>query len=357
MTRILPILAVAALLASACSSTSDESADGGDDQGGSPTAEQASCEPARGDSPDAGVQKFDHDGVEREYQITFPGDYDGSSEAPVIVNLHGLTSNMQEQALLSDLTVRGTDRGYVVVTPQGLSIDIPIGGGFEATWWNVVAAVDTSGIDQTLVGADDLGFINELLDALETDFCLDADREYATGMSNGAGLTTALGCEPNSRFAALAPVAGTNIVSNCQSDAIPSTIAFHGDDDQVVPYEGGDIYGFPLDLPSYLDRVGEMAAKDGCEADPTTEELFDDVTLTTWEGCPDGIMFEAYTVIGGGHTWPGVTTYAPEGAFDDAANDRDAGFEINVEEMGGHQTTNIVATDLILDFFDENSAA
>ena len=42
---------------------------------------------------------------------------------------------------------------------------------------------------------DDLGFIARMLDRLEEELCLDLDRVYATGMSNGGMFVHRLGCE------------------------------------------------------------------------------------------------------------------------------------------------------------------
>ena len=42
---------------------------------------------------------------------------------------------------------------------------------------------------------DDLGFVDAMLDELEQRFCIDADRVYSTGYSNGAFFSYRLACE------------------------------------------------------------------------------------------------------------------------------------------------------------------
>ena len=57
------------------------------------------------------------------------------------------------------------------------------------------------GIDSSAVGANDVGFVAQLLDTLSSQLCLDANRIYVTGMSNGAGMATTLGCNLAGRLA------------------------------------------------------------------------------------------------------------------------------------------------------------
>ena len=52
-------------------------------------------------------------------------------------------------------------------------------------------------------------FVAALLDELEASLCVDLDRVFATGISNGGMFVHRLGCDLPDRFAAIAPVAGT----------------------------------------------------------------------------------------------------------------------------------------------------
>merc|ERR1712207_52897 len=56
--------------------------------------------------------------------------------------------------------------------------------------------------------ADDIGFIDTLLDELEATYCIDRSRIYVTGFSNGGMMAQRLGCEMNHRLAAIAPQHG-----------------------------------------------------------------------------------------------------------------------------------------------------
>ena len=125
--------------------------------------------------------------------------------------------------------------------------------------------------DPGLDAADDIGFVNDLLDQLERDLCLDADREYLTGMSNGAAMSMALICSDDERFEAAVPVAGAVFVSSCEADQLTPTLAIHGDADVLASYDGGDVFGFPLDLPAAETQLAELAALGGCQSEPELE--------------------------------------------------------------------------------------
>jgi polyhydroxybutyrate depolymerase len=251
-----------------------------------------------------------------------------------------------------------------VVSPQGLDTEIPISGGVVAPFWNISPAVDTSQIEGPgLSAADDIGFVNALLDELETDLCLDAEREYLTGISNGAAMATALICGDDQRFAAAAPVAGANFVSSCAAEDLTPILAVHGDADVLAPYEGGDVFGFPLGLPAVEDQLADLAAIGGCGADSEIETIGDDVEHRTWDGCEGDAEVELYTVLGGGHTWPGSPLFADglpaEPSDDQAASDRAAEAEgalgFDLDEILGEPTGTIDATALILSFFDRHT--
>jgi polyhydroxybutyrate depolymerase len=340
-----------ALLVVAC--TGDDAPPGADGESGD--TETAACSPDQAAEPGTEALTLTHDGVEREYLLHVPDAYDGEEASPVIVNLHGLSSTATQQDAFSNLPGAAGDRGYVVVSPQALVTSLPVAGGLDATYWNVAPTVDTSDLEAAdLEAADDLGFVDALLDEVEAALCIDAERVYAAGMSNGAAMSMALACTSD-RFAAVAPVAGANFVSDCETDDPPPIIGFHGTDDSLAPYDGGDVFGFPLGLPAAVDQMADLAATAGCAVEPEVEPIGEDVEVRTWAGCPDGEEIVHYTVLGGGHTWPGVTTYLDADLFEGDGRQSVLG-GLPLGDVLGRQTETIVATELIVDFFDDHPA-
>lgn len=300
---------------------------------GTTTAEAPTCDPELVTGSEPVERTFTSGGVERTYLLATPDDLDAGDPAPVLLNLHGFSSTAERQDANSRLSEKGTQRGYVVITPQALESTAT---GDPQTMWNVFAAyseADIAASPTTAAGGpepdDDLAFLNGLLDELDESGCVDPDRAYSVGMSNGAAMTAWMACQEQSRFAAVGFVAGINQIKQCPDDELPSWIAFHGDDDEANPYTGGDLSGFPLGLPTVPERAAEFAERVGCTGEPDRVEVADDVVLDVWD-CPDDRAAELYTIEDGSHSWPG------------GADDTEG------------QTDSIDASELILDFFDDH---
>ena len=137
--------------------------------------------------------------------------------------------------------------------------------------------------------------------------CVDPQRVYSTGMSNGGGLTVVLACAVADRFAAFAPVAVTAYSNLCaQAQPVP-IVAFAGTADPIVPFTGGKVQccggATVLAAP---DSMAAWARHDGCGVNFTDARLSSEVTRRTWSGCRAGSAVVFYIIEGGGHTWPGA---------------------------------------------------
>lgn len=357
--RVLVVVTVLGVLAAACDGGGNGTSDASDDGGSVQTA----CSPARDATSGSETRTVDHDGLDRTYVLSVPESYDGDVATPVIVNMHGLSSTAEQQNLLSNMPGAGGERGYIVVAPQGEPATIPFpSGAFTTNFWNVADVVDSSGVDAQLEGAvDDIGFLGSVMDDLEQELCIDTDREYATGLSNGAAMAVALACVDSERWAAIAPVAGANFVTECDPSTPVSMVNIHGTADMLAPYEGGGTLGFDLGLPGVVDETAGFAERGGCAAEPTVEQIGEDVEFRQWPDCRSGIGVDLYTVLEGGHTWPGADVLDDVSAGDDGSvsdtvdQDVPAEFDLPLDEIIGHTTDTIAATDVILDFFDAHT--
>jgi polyhydroxybutyrate depolymerase len=225
-------------------------------------------------------------------------------------------------------------RGYVVVAPDGGPLKIPLGivpgaesaGEFQGKpFWNIFSPgqVDFGpprgqnlGIDSSQIGADDVGFVAQLLDTLSAELCLDADRLYATGMSNGAGMATTLGCALDGRLAAIAPVSGVNLTGKCPGSQPVSVLAVHGDADDTALYGGNGLLGYQFGNPSVPERMVLWAERDGCDPTPKTKHPHKGLTVERWRGCAAGIDVELWTIAGWGHEWPRAKSARDPGRID-----------------------------------------
>ena len=295
-----------------------------------PHAVAVACDPGR--PHDAGTfdLSIESGGVSRDYLLHVPASYTGDETVPLVLNFHGLGPNATDQANLSNLPAKADVEGFIVVGSQGLGSTL-----IPTAHWNVVLAPTSIG------EADDLGFVIDLLDALEAELCIDPEHVFVAGMSNGAEMASRLACSLSHRIAAVAPVAGVYFpplsaeipeAPGCPDTAGPvSIIAFHGDADTIVPFNGGmgDLEGIQLTFRDIDDVImPEWAANNGCRTTPEEQQVTEHVRLLRYPGCDQGAGLELYVVAGGRHQWPGAEDFPQPDAADE-----------------------ISATDLMWDFF------
>jgi polyhydroxybutyrate depolymerase len=270
--KTVTIILMASLLAlSACRWTGREMA------AGAPTPAAA---PAGTGSFDASLSSS---GVTRHYRLHVPALYRPGQPAPLVVNLHGLGADSREQEALSNMSAKADAEGFIVVYPDGIDHRWAAGPGAESQ--------------------ADRRFIRDLVQQLQQQYTLDPQRIYATGISNGGGMTNRLGCDLADVIAAIAPVEGAyNFWQTCAPSRPMPVLAFHGTADTVVPYEGtgrGDL------APPIREWAAAWAKRDGCAAQPAITLSTQDVTGETWENCQGNATVVLYTIEKHGHGWPG----------------------------------------------------
>jgi polyhydroxybutyrate depolymerase len=278
-----------------------------------PARTSARCTPARPHEPGTFSETLTSGDLEREYILHVPPSYKGADATPLVVDLHGHGSNATQQALYSGLPAKATEAGFIVVTPQGTGAE---------PHWNFTTFESGA--------PDDVAFIKDLLDTLDSELCIDAARVYATGISNGAAMSVTLACRLSDRIAAIAPVAGVFFFPGCPSTHPVSVIAFHGTDDKLVPFEGRPAAQSSVPVPPIEQSVQKWATHNGCAEEPEMVRVAESVRLLRYDACDEGAAVELYVVEGGGHTWPG------------------AAFDIPF----GDTTQEISATDLMWSFFE-----
>lgn len=238
-------------------------------------------------------ESFLHNGLIRDYRIYVPAIYDGSSPVPLLFNLHGYTSDNISQEFYADFRPIADTAGFIIVHPNGT---------FDQNgdrWWN---AFDVPGID-------DVGFLSDLIDSMSTNFNIDLNRIYSTGMSNGGFMSYELACSLGNRITAIASVTGTMLNSklgSCSPIKATPVMQIHGTNDPTVPY-AGDTQFAPIE-----SVVNFWVQENGCNLNPTINAV-PDINLT--DGCTaehyiysngnNGTSVEFYKIIGGAHTWPG----------------------------------------------------
>jgi polyhydroxybutyrate depolymerase len=188
--------------------------------------------------------------------------------------------------------------GFAVAYPDGV-------GGCWADGRGVTAADEA--------GVDDVAFLRALVGTSAERYGTFADRAVVAGVSNGAFMAHRMAIEASDQVAVFGAVAG-GLPARLR-DARPahavSAMLIHGMADQVSPIEGGysrhrgpngELRGRTLSLD---ETARFWRAADRCPpglGDTRTTEFSSRTTAAAGVG---GARVTAWTVFGGGHTWPG----------------------------------------------------
>ena len=280
------LLGLGLILLIACGGDSDS-----DDDAATPVpsaVESAACGPQRAHAPGEFVEAMTSGGIERSYILHVPPAYDAAKEMPLVLLFHGFALSGRIMLDYTELGALADREGFLLVSPTGTG---------DPPRWNQTS---------TPGGADDVLFVNDLLDRLNEELCIDQTRTFATGYSNGGGMSMRLACDEPDRIRAAGLVAAVFL------DCTPKVplIAFHGTQDPLVAFEGrsGGAPEVGGSFPPIRDAVASWAAALGCETDaPGVTSAGDRVELTAYNGCAAGDgATQLYVVDGGGHTWPGA---------------------------------------------------
>ena len=258
-----------------------------------------------------------------------PPQADGQRPLPLVMDLHGYSEGADVHLQFSKMEDLGRAKGFLVLTPNG-SGTVP--------FWNSFGRPSP----------DDVAYLTGLVDQVGASQCVDLNRVFVDGMSNGAFMTSLLACERPKVFAAAVMVAGLQFPDGCASGPPVPVMAMHGTDDDYVRYDGGfgdGVRTLGID-PAMASTAGRnMSVPDAAEAwarrnrcaggrTPAVHKVASDVELMEWTDC--AAPTELYEVKGGGHSWPGST------------------FAANLENVVGRTTMSVDATELAWKFFESH---
>ena len=249
-------------------------------------------------------------GRTREYLLHVPNSYDPAKPTPLVISMHGGAVWPAHQMNLSHWNRLADENGFIVVYPAGSRVL----SQFTRTpkMWETFAEFEGGKSEDRGTGLErDVRFISELIDTLRSAYNIDPARIYANGMSNGGGMAFVLSCTLSDRIAAIGMVApAQSLPSSWCTDTRPvPMIAFYGDADPVVPYDGGPLNDpfnpTPPVFPAARDFVASWAQRNRCTASPVESTIAPDVARIEYPDCAEGADVLLYTIQGGGHTWPG----------------------------------------------------
>lgn len=166
---------------------------------------------------------------------------------------------------------------------------------------------------------------------IQSAYCIDRSRVYASGKSNGGGFTAYMACrqDTSTLFAAFAPVSPalypqSLAFSGCNPARAVPIVNSHGVVDTTIPFNGRNdtngTYGTgtaTINVPLWREQ---WALRNGCANDtPTsTTNPYPNTTELAWN-CGSATL-QAYTVANLGHSWPTTQGLDSSGAPNNIAS-------------------------------------
>ncbi|GAB1260055.1 carboxylesterase family protein [Aurantivibrio plasticivorans] len=183
---------------------------------------------------------FKEAGKPMSYALYVPSSYDGSQKMPLMILLHGLTSNPNAVIGYEGITQEAEKRGIIVVAPYGYNEGGWYGSrGKGKDFGDKTANMFTKGAPENLGELSELDVLN-VFDIIQDEFRIDQDRMYVVGHSMGGAGTVHFGTKYHKQWAAIAMMSPAVFVdppepiSNLKD--IPVMIV-HGDKDELVPVD------------------------------------------------------------------------------------------------------------------------
>ncbi|WP_437526362.1 PHB depolymerase family esterase [Sorangium sp. So ce726] len=246
--------------------------------GGSGGDASAPCPASATLKPGDTTVKITVDGLERSFLVHAPPGYDGVTRAPIVFDFHGLSGNSNQQKNLSGWDDVADAEGFLAVYPQGVS-----------NAWNAGLCCGDD--------ADDVAFVRAIITKLESEACIDTKRVYASGCSNGGGMSYKLACKAADVIAGVAPVDFDCVdgagCGDCSPTRPVTVVQFRGTNDSLVPYDGGNAFA------GAKENFATWGELNTCTGSPAA--LSERAACETYPTCGTGAETVLCTVQGGTH--------------------------------------------------------
>lgn len=240
------------------------------------------------------------DGRARRYFVHVPPMHDGKIRLPLVLVLHGNGGEAKFTDRFTCFSETADHYGFIAVYPDG---------------WGHSWADGRRTTPADKAGINDRHFLDALLERLDSEVGYDPHRVYIAGFSNGGLMSMRYSWERSERIAAAAAV-GATMPEWMQWAPKPkrgvSVLFMHGTEDKVILRKGGVVRspngGRVLSLVAAVDRwiwANESHGAYSRHLVPDTARDGTTVTLDRITGGRDGSDILLYTIVGGGHTWPG----------------------------------------------------
>lgn len=246
----------------------------------------------------------------RHVTVHVPDSYDPARPAPLVVALHGYTSDANELETYLRLTPESERHGFVYVYPDG-STD-----GRGDRFWNATDACCAFSSPEP----DDSRYLSELISRIQASYRIDPARVYLIGHSNGGFMAFRMACDHADQVTAIVTLNGAswNDTARCRPSEPVSVLAIHSSTDETVAFGGGDIDGvaYPSAATTITQWLGYNrcagAGRDAPKLDLVTDLPAAETSVHSYvQGCAGGSTVQAWTINGGTHVPQLGPAFAP----------------------------------------------
>jgi polyhydroxybutyrate depolymerase len=241
-------------------------------------------------------QTIDGNSVPRVVYIKTPQNLDSSLSYPIVFFFHGAGGSGQNFLQNNNITELINSEEFIGIFPNGHS-----NNGGNGGFWNLGSEPTT---------ANDVEFVDLIIDQLATSTLIDTSKAYAVGFSNGSGMVNLLG-KSTSHFNAIAPLFSQQIISlkELTPNKAMSVFQVNGEVDGVIPLNGGvsSVGTFMSAQHSALN----WATHFNCNSTATQEDLnWGNTVLSsfTYSNCDNSHEIKCLIALNTGHGFSDVQT-------------------------------------------------
>jgi polyhydroxybutyrate depolymerase len=236
----------------------------------------------------------------RRVTVHVPASSAAASPAPLVIALHGYTSNAAELEDYLRLTPESDRRGFVYAYPDGSTDQRG-----DQYWDATDACCDFYGSRP-----DNSQFLSDLIKTLQGAYRIDPARVYLIGHSNGAFMAMRMACDHADQITAIAAFNGATWqdAARCRPSEPVSVLTIRSSADETIAFGGGAING--VDYPSADRTVNDWVGYDRCAgggADGPPLDIVADLPGAETsvrryaDGCAGGSAVQAWTIKDGQH--------------------------------------------------------
>lgn len=253
-------------------------------------------------------QTIDISGTSRNYHLYLPKN---ATNAPMVILLHGNRSSNDE--LLGFTNAKAPYKVWEKIAAQeNIILIAPNGtdGSNNHRGWN-----DCRSDSEGNPVANDVLFIENLIDVVSNEQNANDSRVFVVGTSNGGQMAMRLAQEIPEKLSAFAAIIASNPVnSQCPNSTVPiSALFMNGTDDPINPFEGGamagnrgEVFSAQATIDYWVNR--NQTDTNAIVTDFTDTDTSDDTTVKKqlYANGVNTTEVAFYEVIGGGHTEPSI---------------------------------------------------